>query len=248
MHNQKKQFPRPPKKYEPTGMSILYEDRDIIIVDKTCGLLTMGNAKEAERTAQNFLMYYVQKGNLKSPNRVHIVHRLDRDTSGVLVFAKSKEAKDYLQGEWQNFSKTYYAVVHGKPKEDSGLIESYLVESGVHKVYSTKDKNVGKLAQTEYKVLNSNDNFSLLEVKLITGKKHQIRVHFADMGNAIVGDKKYDPSSKGFKRLCLHAGILNIKHPYNKQDMVCPAIIPTYFHSLVAPPREDKVKKAKPNK
>jgi len=239
MHNQKKQFPRPPKKHEPKGMRILYEDRDLIIVDKICGLLTMGNAKEAARTAQNILMFYVQKGNLKSPNRVFIVHRLDRDTSGVLVFAKSKEHKEYLQNQWHEFSKTYYAVVHGKPKKDKGIIQSYLVESGVHKVYSTKDPNKGKLAKTEYEVINSNDDFSLLKIKLHTGRKHQIRVHFADMGCAIVGDKKYDPSSKGFKRLCLHAGELTIKHPYNKQTMVCPAEMPSYFLQLV-PDRKKK--------
>ncbi len=239
VHRPDNQFNRPPKKYEPKGMRILFEDRDIIFVDKVSGLLTMGNERESERTAYSNLTYYVSKGNSKSPHRVFIVHRLDRETSGVLVFAKTEEVKNYLQDEWSNFNKTYYAVVHGHLPKNEGIISSYLVEQGVFKMYSAtnpEQKKEGKLSKTEYKVLKQNETHSLVELNILTGRKHQIRVHLADKGCPVVGDKKYGDSGKGekgVKRLALHAAKLSIKHPYSKLDLVIEAPMPDYFETLV---------------
>ena len=234
-----KQFKRPPKKYEPKGMKILFEDRDIIVIDKACGLLTMGNDKEMSRTAHANLTDYVCKGNYKSKHRVFIVHRLDRETSGVIVFAKTHEVKNFLQQNWQNYEKTYFAVVHGSMPKQQGTISSYLCEHGVNKMYSAtnpEQKKKGKLAETRYKVLKQNDHYSLLELKIITGRKHQIRVHLADIGCPIVGDKKYGnkgKGEKGAKRLALHAAQLSIVHPFTKKDFVISTPVPPYFEMLV---------------
>ncbi len=239
MPDSHKQFKRPPKKYEPKGLSILFEDRDIIVVDKVSGLLTMGNERESERTAQNNLMDYITKGNHKSPHRVFIVHRLDRETSGVIVFAKSPEAKTFLQTNWSDFNKTYYAVVHGHLPADEGIISSHLVEKGIHKMYSATNpdqRKEGKHAKTAYKVIQKNATHSLVELNILTGRKHQIRVHLSDKGCPVVGDKKYGndgKGEKGVKRLALHAAKLSIKHPYSKRDLVIEAPMPGYFHSLV---------------
>jgi len=238
-HRLDKQLKRPPKKYAPKGMNILFEDRDIIIVDKVQGLLTMGNERESERTAYNNLTDYVSKGNAKSPHRIFIVHRLDRETSGVLVFAKSEEAKTYLQSEWSSFNKTYYAVVHGHMPKQEGIISSYLVEQGIFKMYSASNpeqKKQGKLSKTEYKVIQQNDTHSLVELNILTGRKHQIRVHLADKGCPVVGDKKYGnggKGEKGEKRLALHAAKLNIKHPYTKYDLTIEAPVPSIFLKMV---------------
>lgn len=235
MSQEKKQFKRPPKKYAPKGLTIVHEDRDVIFVDKEAGLLTMGNEKERERTAHNNLSDYVSKGNPKSPHRVFIVHRLDRETSGILVFAKSPEAKSYLQSEWQGFKKTYYAVVHGKLPKDEGTVTSHLVEKGVHKMYSASNaeqRKQGKLSETAYKVLQSNDEYSLVELNILTGRKHQIRVHMADLGCPVLGDKKYGndgKGEKGVKRLALHAAKLTVKHPFSKQELIVEAPMPGYF-------------------
>lgn len=230
--SQHPQFKRPPKKYAPKGLTILFEDRDIIVVDKINGLLTISTASEKENTAHFILNDYVQKGNPKSRNRVYIVHRLDQDTSGVLVFAKSEKAKRYLQDAWQSFTKTYVAVVHGalEPKED--VITSYLTESEAYKVYSVRDESQGKLAETGYKVMKATKGFSLLEVKLFTGRKHQIRVHFSEIGHPVAGDKVYGKKD-GIKRLALHAACLTIKHPFSKEELTFEAAIPNYFKIIM---------------
>ncbi len=235
MSQQSKQFKRPPKKYAPKGLTIVYEDRDIIFVDKEAGLLTMGNEKESIRTAHNNLTGYVSKGNPKSPHRVFIVHRLDRETSGILVFAKTPETKTFLQSEWSTFNKTYYAVVHGKLPKQEGVVSSYLVEQGVHKMYSASNKDQreqGKLSKTTYKVIQQNDEYSLVELNILTGRKHQIRVHMANLKCPVLGDKKYGndgKGEKGVKRLALHAARLSIKHPFSKDDLVVEAPMPGYF-------------------
>ena len=214
-------------------MAILHEDRDIIVVDKMHGLLTMGSEKERNRTAYAYMNDYVRKGVIKSKKRVFIVHRLDRETSGILVFAKDIDAKSYLQQEWGSFQKTYYAVVYGKMPEKEGKISSYLAESGVHKMYSTKDPKKGKLSETAYKVLKESKDHSLLEIDLLTGRKHQIRVHLADLGCPIVGDKKYGIGEKGAIRLALHAGIMTITHPFSKETMTFQTEIPPYLESIM---------------
>lgn len=237
MHARRKKTKRPPRKrgHQPRGLKILYEDHDLVVIDKSSGLLTVGNKKERDRTAYAVLTDFVRKGVEKSSKRVFIVHRLDRDTSGVLVFAKNEEAKRYLQSTWLDFEKTYCAVVHGRMPKQQGEIESYLAESGVHKMYSTRDAAKGKLSKTQYRVLKEVGDFSMLEIKILTGRKHQIRVHLADAGCPVVGDRKYgEGKDMGAKRLALHAQTLMIAHPHTRQEMRFTAEVPGYFKSLMA--------------
>lgn len=233
MQEKRTPFKRPSKKHEPTGLSILYEDHDIIVVDKAAGLLTVSTYREKEKTAFYLLNNYVKKGNYKSKSSVFIVHRLDRETSGVLVFAKSERVKRFLQDNWQDFTKLYVAIVHGKLLEKEGEITSYLLENKAHRMYSTKDTEKGIFAKTGYKVVKESNNFSLLEINLFTGKKNQIRVHLAEKGNPIVGDKMYGKQDKGIKRLALHAETLTINHPYTKEKITFKANFPSYFKSLI---------------
>jgi len=226
-------FKSPPKRYQPKGLSILYEDRDILVVDKMNGLLVVSNEKVKENTAYYLLNDYVRKGNQKSRQRIFIVHRLDKDTSGIIVFAKNKNAKRYLQEGWQDFKKTYYAVVRGTLAEKAGIITSYLAENSVHKMYSVNDPEKGKLAKTGYKVLRESKKYSLLEIDLLTGRKNQIRVHLADKGCPVAGDKKYGVKAKGIKRLALHAACLTMFHPHSKEKMTFETKMPAYFKSLV---------------
>jgi 23S rRNA-/tRNA-specific pseudouridylate synthase len=146
-------FKPSPKRFHPKGLSILYEDNAILVVDKISGLLTVGTAKVREKTAHFLLNTYVKKGNHKSRNRIFIVHRLDRDTSGVIIFAKNENAKRFLQDEWHGFTKKYSAVVHGSLPEKEGVITSYLAENLAHKMYSVNDPEKGKLAKTGFKVI-----------------------------------------------------------------------------------------------
>ncbi len=228
-----KTFKNPPKKHVPKGLSILYEDHDILVVDKVSGLLSMSSATVRENTAYYLLNEYVRKGNQKSRNRIFIVHRLDKDTSGVLVFAKSETAKQYLQEQWSGFKKSYIAVVHGVLDKKEGIITSYLAENRAYKVFSVDDPKKGKLAKTGYIVLRESDKFSLLEIDLITGKKNQIRVHLADRGHPVVGDKKYGKKETGIKRLALHAASLTLIHPNSKEEMTFDTKFPDFFGSLL---------------
>ena len=233
MPQSKKNFKSPPKRYQPRGLSILYEDHDILVVDKVSGLLTVSTEKVRENTAYYLLNTYVRKGNQKSRNRVFIVHRLDRDTSGIIIFAKNENAKRCLQDEWHGFKKKYYAVVHGTLLKKEGVITSYLAENRAHKMYSVDDPEKGKLAKTGYKVLRTSKKYSLLEIDLLTGKKNQIRVHFSEKGFPVAGDKIYGEKDKGIKRLTLHAASLTILHPDTKDKMTFETTVPAYFKSLV---------------
>ncbi|MFC1453123.1 RluA family pseudouridine synthase [Verrucomicrobiota bacterium] len=232
MREPQRTFKAPPKRYQPQGLSFLFEDHDILVVDKASGLLTVSNDKVRENTAYYLLNTYVRKGNSKSNNRVFIVHRLDRDTSGVIVFAKNEQAKRYLQAEWHGFKKVYYAVVHGAPPEKEGIIVSYLAENQAHRMYSVRDPRKGKLARTGYRVVRESKKCSLLEVELLTGRKNQIRVHLAERGCPVVGDRKYGRSRKCTRRLALHAASLRIRHPHTKEQMVFTAKVPACIDSL----------------
>lgn len=232
MHERQKNFKRPPQKFQPRGLSILYEDRDILVVDKTDGLLTVSTDRIKENTAYFLLNDYVRKGVQKSRNRIFIVHRLDRDTSGILIFAKNENAKRYLQDEWPRFEKKYYAVVHGTLPKKEGVITSYLAENSIHKMYSVDDPQRGKLAKTGYKVLKESIKYSLVEIDLLTGRKNQIRAHFSEKGYPVAGDKMYGKKEKGIKRLALHAFSITISHPHTKEMMTFEAKVPTYLQSL----------------
>lgn len=234
MPSNRKPFKQPPKRFQPRGTPIIHEDHDILVVDKASGLLTMSTERVREKTAYYQLTDYVRKGDPKSRNRLFIVHRLDRDTSGVIVFAKNEAAKRYLQDEWTTFQKKYVAVVHGKIEEKEGVISSYLTENAAHRVYSVKDPALGKLARTGYKVLNESDKYTLLEIDLQTGRKNQIRAHFAEKGHHVVGDRVYGKKGeRSIKRLALHAASLTLQHPHSKEPMTFDAKTPGYFRSLM---------------
>jgi len=220
-------------RHQPRGLVILYEDRDILVVNKSPGLLTMGTEKEKENTAYYRLTDYVRKGNAKSRKRVFIVHRLDRDVSGVLVFAKTHEAKQCLQGQWEDAEKIYLAVVYGTPAEKAGTISTYLAENKALVTYSTSDRTKGKLSHTAYKVLKETKRFSLLEIGLLTGRKNQIRAHLSEIGHPIVGDGKYGKKDKAHKRLALHAKSLSFKHPFSGKPLTFTAPPPRCFDQLM---------------
>jgi RluA family pseudouridine synthase len=221
------------KRYLPKGLEIIYEDDDILVVDKPAGLLTVGTATNKSRTAYYFLTDYVRKGNPKSRKQIFTVHRLDQWTSGVLIFAKSEEIKEILQSQWQDTEKKYIAVVHGKLAQKEGIISSYLAENKVYKVYSTTEAEKGKLAFTAYKVIKENERFSLLEINLMTGRKNQIRVHMADKGHPVVGDRKYGIRRDEYRRLALHSQSIAFKHPSTGRQLIFKTKIPGFFHQLM---------------
>ena len=224
---------RPGKKHQPRGLPILHEDKDIIVVEKPAGLLTVGTERDKSRTAHYLLNDYVRKGNPKSRNRVYVVHRLDQDTSGILVFAKSEQAKKFLQEHWEQTEKHYLAIVHGQLIPKEGMISSYLVENAAQRVYSAPDAAKGKFSQTAYKVLKESKGFSLVDIHLLTGRKHQIRVHFAEKGHPLVGDRKYGNGDHGAKRLALHARSIAFIHPFNGKQMNFDTGVPEDFARLI---------------
>lgn len=224
---------RPGSKLLPNGLAIIHEDRDVVVVDKPPGLLTMGTDTEKSRTAYFILTDYIRKGFAKSKRRIFIVHRLDRDTSGILIFAKSEEAKLCLQSQWKETKKKYLAVVHGKCERRSETITTYLAENKAYGVYSTSDTRNGKLSHTAYKVLKETKDFALLEVDLLTGRKHQIRVHLAGIGHPVVGDQRYGKGNKAHKRLALHARSISFRHPFSGKQLTFETKVPVYFNKLV---------------
>lgn len=196
---------------------ILYEDDDIIVIDKPAGLLAThtrlrgARARAEQPTAENFLNDYVRKGQLKSRRRVWLVHRLDRETSGVMMFAKTEEVSELFRSDWANMTeKTYLARVKGRMEASEGKFESFLKEDADgYRVRSVPEGAGGKRALTEWRVLSERGGTTLVEVALKTGRKNQIRVHFAEAGHPVVGDVKY--GGPGARRLCLHSAKLSIK-------------------------------------
>ena len=220
-----------PFRHRPRGLTILYEDRDIIVIDKSPGLLTVKASYEKEKTAHHILTSYIRKGSLKSTKQLFVVHRLDRDTSGVLVFAKTNEAKENLKMQWKNVKKKYLAVVHGILAEKSGTITSYLTENDDYEVSSVKDPRKGELAKTRYTVIKEAKKYSLLEIELLTGKKNQIRVHLSEKGHPLVGDDKYGKKGEPKSRLALHSRYLTFRHPHSGKEITFEADVPAFFNS-----------------
>jgi 23S rRNA pseudouridine1911/1915/1917 synthase len=214
-------------------LELLFEDRDILVVAKPAGLLTIATAKEKRATAYAMLFDYVK--SKPTAERLFIVHRLDRDASGLLVFAKNERAKRQLQDQFKNHSagRTYLAVVEGALASDRVTIESYLAENAAYRCYSTRDRRKGKWAVTHVTVLKRSQARTLVQVRLETGRKHQIRVHLAERGHPVVGDKTYGSARNPVCRLCLHAARLVFKHPQTRRVMEFDAPAPAEFGRLV---------------
>ena len=220
-------------------LKIVYEDDDIIVVNKGYGLLSMGNDKVTEGTAYSILKEYLKWCDPR--NKLFIVHRLDRDTSGLMVFAKSMEAKERLQHNWNNMvlSRKYLAVVEGQPDPAEGEKRSYLAENSRYEVYSTDKPGEGQLAITRYRTLKSSGRYSLMEVELDTGRKNQIRVHMKDLGHPISGDRRYGASASPIHRMALHAQTLRFVHPITRKDMNFSTPVPISFQKMVSTGKKD---------
>jgi len=215
------------------GLSILYEDEAIVVVDKSAGLLTIATEKEKTRTAYYRLTAWLREKSGSTGERIFIVHRLDRETSGLLVFAKNEDAKRMLQEKWQETDKRYAAIVEGVPKEKSGRIATNLRETKSLRVYSVPDSDKdGRPAVTNYHLIRAAGVYALLDITLETGRKNQIRVHLADIGHPVAGDKKYGARTNPVGRLALHAYYLALTHPVTGKRMEFRLPLPGKFNML----------------
>ena len=214
-------------------IKLVYEDNDILVINKGYGVLSMGTDNIKEGTAYSIMREYVKYSDPRA--KVFIVHRLDRDTSGLMMLAKTMEAKDTMQHNWNNMvlNRKYVAVVEGVIPDDEGVVKSYLAETAQFEVYSTQDPSKGQLAITRYKVLKRSSGYTLVELELDTGRKNQIRVHMKDLGHPIVGDRKYGANSSPIRRLALHARTLRFVHPITRKEMNFELPVPTRFAGLV---------------
>lgn len=214
-------------------LKIVYEDNDIIVVNKGYGLLSMGTDKIKDGTAYSLLRDYVKR---KDPrNKLFIVHRLDRDTSGLMMFAKTMQAKEAMQHNWNNMvlERRYVAVITNGPLDpQEGEIRSYLTENAAHEVYSTTEPGKGQLAVTYYRTLRNRGKYSLVELSLATGRKNQIRVHMKEAGHPIAGDRRYGAPASPIHRLALHAQTLRFVHPVSRRDMSFATPVPAAFDKL----------------
>ena len=211
---------------------ILFEDEHIIVVNKPSGLLTISTEKEKEKTLFHIVREYLVSKNQYA--RVFIVHRLDKDTSGIVVLAKDEKTKNKLQENWNEYVslREYVAIVHGKPKKDENKIVQKLKETKTNLVYTTKDED-GKEAITNYKVIKTNDNYSMLSINIETGRKNQIRVALSSIGTPIVGDKKYGLRDDKENRLYLHANRLKMYYPEIRKDILFETATPTEFKKIM---------------
>lgn len=201
------------------GVRILFEDPYLIVIEKEAGMLSIATAKEKLLTTYSILSAHVKKED--PANRIFVLHRLDRDTSGVMMFAKSEEIQEIMQKAWQEaiVRRSYIAVVEGRVEKEEDTIHSFLKENKMLIMYSTKVPGEGDEAITHYKVLKRNEDFSLLQVELETGRKNQIRVHMKELGHPIAGDKKYGSKVNPLRRTCLHANLLAFKHPISGEEL-----------------------------
>jgi len=225
----------PRKKTPHLGLDIVFEDTDLIVINKPSGLLTVATDTEKRKTAYSLLSAHVK---LEDPdNKIFVVHRLDRETSGLLLFAKNSTIKQQIQETWETTvnQRTYVGVVEGVVQKAEGTITSWLSETTAFRVYSQQNQQAGKRAVTHYRKIGGNTSYSLLQINLDTGRKHQIRVHMQDMGHPIVGDKKYGSHSNPIRRMALHAQVLAFVHPGTGQLCRFETPIPEKFLQISAP-------------
>lgn len=217
------------KKIIYSKIPVIYEDEDFIIIDKPAGLLSVSTAFQKVETAHALLKNYYR------PRKVFVVHRLDQETSGVMVFAFNQLSYERLKELFRTHSieRSYTAVVEKGPFPSSGIWKSYQYEDESYRVHETEDETEGRLAVTHYQTLKKNSHYAWLELKLETGRKNQIRVHCQTAGSPVVGDKKYGSRSNIIKRLALHAHLLAFKHPINHKYFRFQIEVPESFHRLI---------------
>ncbi|HPY79713.1 MAG TPA: RluA family pseudouridine synthase [Bacilli bacterium] len=222
----------PIRKKTRSRLPIIYEDSEFIVINKPSGLLSVASDTEKGSTAYRMLSDYVQQKD--KHNRIFVIHRLDEDTSGVLMVAKNSSIQQKLQDSWNELvsKRGYYAIVEGKMESPKGTIKSYLKKNKQNMMYSSKKAGDGQLAITNYEVIQENEQYSLLDVNIETGRKNQIRVHLGELGHHVVGDDKYGKPSDPLKRLGLHAYCLELKHPSTGEVMKFSAPMPKEFSIL----------------
>ena len=220
---------RPYVTFQNRMVNLLYEDDDLIVVEKKSGLLSVGVPNNREYTCQGIVERYIQR--CYGHGHAYIVHRLDQYTSGILIFAKNRETMNLLRDAWNNYvvERRYVAVVEGVPEKEEGECVSYLTENDAHRVYSTDIPEDGKLAVTRYKVIKTKGNYSMLDILILTGRKNQIRVHMSEMGHPVAGDKKYEAKTNPCGRLMLHNSVLQFLHPRTHRQMRFELPIPKCF-------------------
>ena len=211
---------------------ILYEDEHLIVVNKPAKLLSVANDKEKVRTAYHMVTDYVKSKRVN--DRIFILHRLDRDTSGVLMFARDPETKELFQGRWNEIiaRRGYLAVAEGVPKPDRDTIRSFLVETDTHLSFSGAPGRGAKEAITSYQVVKAANGYSLLDINIETGRKNQIRVHMKEKGCPVAGDKQYSARTNPIGRLCLHANELSFTHPATGEPVTFKAKMPRDFNRV----------------
>ena len=212
-------------------VKIVYEDRWLVVVEKNIGILSMA-AGHSSLNVKSVLDDYFHKSRQKC--RAHVVHRLDRDTSGLMIYAKDMETEQILEHNWHDivYDRRYVAVVSGEMEDDEGTIANWLKDNKAYVTYSSPTDNGGKYAVTHFHVLNRTTEPSLVEYRLETGRKNQIRVHSADMGHPVCGDIKYGNGDDPIHRLCLHAYVLCFTHPVTGERMEFDTQIPAAFCRL----------------
>ena len=210
----------------------MYEDKDIVAISKPSGLLSISNSKENNVTAFKMVREYVRKNNPHT--YLFAIHRLDQDTSGVLIFGKNEKIKNMLQDNWNNIVKKrgYYAIIEGDFPRENGTFKSYLKENKLGFIYSTNNKS-GKYSVTNYKKIKCNKKYSMMDIDIDTGRRNQIRVHFSEYGYPIVGDKKYGSKNNAIGRLALHAYELSFIDPRNNKTITIKDNIPKDFINLM---------------
>lgn len=216
-----------------SGIRIVFEDNTLIIIDKPSGLLSMASEAEQEKTAYAFLTDHVRRGQTKSRARIWIVHRLDRETSGLMVFAKTPQAKAALQTSWDQNEKRYLAIVEGQMPAEKGTLKSDLDESNPFKVFIVPRSSATRHAVTHYRVINRAPSLSRVELSLETGRRHQIRVQLASVGCPIIGDEKYGSKTNPAKRVGLHSCFLRFTHPQTGKELQFTSALPKGLAQLV---------------
>jgi 23S rRNA pseudouridine1911/1915/1917 synthase len=219
---------------------VVFEDDSIIVIDKQAGFFTIATSKVETTTIFYKLNEYIRSKSTSREKQLFIVHRLDKEVSGLLVFAKNYAAKEYLQTHWKEAEKRYLAIVEGVPEKKTGTLASYLSENQFLKVYSGPKSAGAKYSVTHYKVVEEGYDCALLEIILETGRKHQIRVHLSDFGHPIFGDQKYGASEKvlkdrnnPYRRLALHAYQLSIPHPVTKEQLSFKSELPANLRQIL---------------